>query len=233
MEIKVDLHELDGLRRWYGKNTKLVRVASARMLNAFAVGTRLGAIEQINKSMTVRNKGFVGRQLRYSNASTNAPVNSQASWAGSLKEHQFTGWQEQETGKKPILNRHAMILGGRGGSEQKQMRPSIRLKPGVQIVTPTNHSGSGPTRNIPLGGKDNIGGFFAMMKRRKENRPILIARWKLLYKRKGNKFQAAQHFSRKQPKINHWLKRARAIYFARTNIGLLWRNTCNRLMTPP
>lgn len=227
MEIHVDLHELDGLRRWYGKNTKLVRVASARMLNAFAVGTRLGAIEQINKTMTVRNKGFVGRQLRYTNASTNAPVNTQVSWAGSIGKARFSGWQEQEKGTKPLVNRHAMILGGRGGSIQKQMRPSIRLKSGVELVTPHTEGYN------PRGGATNIGGFFAMIRRKKENRPILLARFKTLYKRKGKKIQAAQQFNRKQPKVNHWLKRARAIYFKRTNIGLLWRNTCNRLMSPP
>lgn len=227
MEYKIDLHELDGLRKWYKKQPHLVKIASARMLSAFAIGTRLGAIEQINKTMTVRNKGFVSRQLRYTSASPSTPVNRQAAWAGSIAKDRFSGWTEQEKGAKPKINRHAMVLGGRGGNIQKQMRPSIRLKPGIKIIT-TSTPGF-----MPKGGEGNVGGFFAILKRRKENRPALVARFKTLYKRKGARFQAAQQFNRKQPKINHWLKRARAIYFARTNIGLLWRNTCNRLIQPP
>ena len=226
MEIKIDLHELDGLRRWYGKQPRLVKIASARMLSAFAVGTRLGAITEINKSMTVRNKGFVSRQLRYSNANQSQPVNSQASWAGSVAKDRFSGWKEQEGGRV-TRNRFAMTLGGRGGNIQKQMRPSIRLKPSTQVITPSSDGYN------PRGGPGNIGGFFAMMRRKKENRPALIARYRTLYKRKGTKFQAAQKFERKRVGIDRWLKRARAIYFARTNIGLLWRNTCQRLMPPP
>jgi 1,2-phenylacetyl-CoA epoxidase PaaB subunit len=70
-----------------------------------------------------------------------------------------------------------------------------------------------------------------MAKRKKENRPLRFK--KSIYKRKGRAIQHAQELSRKKPAIKHWLLMARTLYFRQTDIGTMWRVTCQRLMPPP
>jgi hypothetical protein len=227
MEWEIDLRELDGLRRWYGKQPKLMRIACGRMLTEFAFGTRTRAIGRIGALMTVRNPRFVASRIQVTKANSGRPIAQQAAWVGSVAKERFSGWTEQEKGARPLINRTVSLLGGRGGNITKQARPSIRLKPGVDIVSPHH-----PDYRLKEGA-NLYGRFFAMAKRKKENRLLMVKKDRLLYKRKGNKFQAVQKFSRKQPKKQKWLQQARAIYFRQTDLGLLWRNTCNRLIAPP
>lgn len=222
MEWHQDLREVDGLRRWYGEQPKLVRIACGRMLNAFAFGTRIEAIRVIDREMTVRNERFVRSRMQVTKASTRSPVPVQRSLAGSVAKPRFSGWVEQETGEPTQRNRFATLL-GRSGDEQKQMRHIVRLKPKHDVITPEDYDQKGGARNI--------GGFKAMVIRKGENRLIRIKGG--IYKRRRKKLELVQSLKRKQPKRLRWLRRARAIYFKKTDLDRLWRRTVDQLVQPP
>lgn len=220
----MDLTEVNGIRQWYGKQPKLVRIACGRMLNHFAFGTRTQAIVQIDKQMTVRNKKFISSRIQVTKANTHSPIASQASWVGSRATKRFSGWVEQEYGTKTARKRFATRL-GRGGDTQKQVRAAARLKPGKDVVT------MGSNGYTPRGGVTNIGGFIAMLHRQKENRLIRIKG--VILKRKRKELQVVQVLDVKQPKRKKWLAPARAIYFRKTDLVKLWANTVKPLMGKP
>lgn len=223
MEWKADLHEVDGLRKWYGKQPRLVRVACGTMLNEFAFGVRTEAIKQIGRFMIVRNPKFVSGRIRVTKARITAPVEVQAAWTGSVATNRFTGWTEQEFGKKAARNRLATIK-GRGGDKTKQIRHAVRLKPKNDVVTMDDPDYQ------PKG--DRLGGFIAMVMRKKERRLIRIKG--SFYKRNRKKLELVQSMDgKKQPKRLRWMRKARAIYFRKTNLDALWRKTVDRTMRPP
>lgn len=222
MEWKVDLHEVDGIRRWYGKQPRLLRVATGNMLNDFAFGTRTAAIQQINRHMTVRNARFVASRIRVTKANRYLPVNNQVAWTGSVAGPRFSGWAEQEKGAKTKRNRFS-TLAGRGGSVQKQMRPSVRLKPKNEVISPSDYH--------PRGGDRNISGFVQMVLRKKETRIIRIKG--TFYKRKRNRLEQVQGSKPVQPKKFRWLRNARATYFRNTDLTALWRRHCMAVTRPP
>lgn len=189
------------------------------MLNAFAFGTRTHAIRVIDRAMIVRNRRFVESRLRVTKANIHAPVSRQAAWTGSVPNARFTGWVEQEFGKRTSRNRASTLL-GRGGSQQKQMRPSIRLKPGREVITPEDFGLDG-----------NLGGFVAMLLRKRDNRIIRIKG--SFYKRNRKRLQMVQKMEKVQPKRLRWMRRARGQYFAATDLDALWSRTCRALMPPP
>ena len=221
-EWYVDLSEVDGIRKWYGEQPRLMRVASACLLNEFAFGTRTRAIQTIGEMMIVRNKRFVSSRLRVTKAKTSAPINIQESWTGSMATQRFSGWVEQEKGVPTNRNRFS-TLAGRGGDEHKQMRPSIRLKPKHQVITQADYE--------PRGGPSNVGGFIAMALRKKETRLIRIKG--VILKRKRSKLEVVQSLKRKQPRRLRWLRKARGLYFQHTDINRLWSRICNSLVKPP
>lgn len=224
MEWKADIRELNGLKRWYGKQPRLMRQAVGGMLNEFAFGTRTRAIGQINQLMTVRNPKFVQSRIRISKANIHAPVATQRSETGSVAGPRFSGWVEQEYGRDTKRNRLS-TLAGRGGSDKKQMRHIIRLKPKHEVVT-IDH----PDFN-PRGGSKNLGGFMAMIIRRKDKRLIRIKG--SIYKRNRKKLQLVQKLKKVQPKRVRWMRRARAMYFRHTNLDALWSRIAGALVQPP
>jgi hypothetical protein len=224
MEYAIDLHEVNGLRKWYGKQPSRMRVASAHMLNHFAFGTRTQAISVIGKTMTVRNPRFVARQVRVTKASTSSPVTVQKSLTGSVAMQRFSGWVEQEKGT-PTNRKRFATLAGRSGVKTKQIRPVARLKPANEVIT-IQSSGY-----KPRGGVSNYAGFIAMLMRKGENRLIRVKG--ILLKRKRSKLELVQVLRKKQPKRIPWLRTARANYFRATNVDKLWEKTAMALMGKP
>jgi hypothetical protein len=223
--VEIDLREVRGLRDWYGKQPGRMRVASAQMLNHFAFGTRTGAIRQIDKTMTVRNPRFVSSRIRVTKASTGAPIDRQKSITGSVATQRFSGWTEQEYGTPTDRKRFA-TKAGRAGDMNKKIRPSARLKPGNEVIT-MDSPGYRPVGNAGR----NVGGFLAMLMRKKENRLVRIKG--MLFKRKRKQMELVQVLRKKQPKQIHWLRDARAGYFRGTDIDKLWAKTATALMGKP
>lgn len=222
MEWKADLREVDGIRKWYGKQPRLVRVACAKMLTEFAFGTRTRAITQIDKLMTVRNRRFVMGRLQVTKAKGYVPVSQQVAIVGSVGKDRFSGWREQEFGDRGNRKRFSS-LAGRGGSETKQMRHAIRLKPGRDVVTPSDYN--------PRGGAGNLAGFIAMALRRKETKIIRIKG--TFYKRKGKTLEIVQRMNPKRTRRRRWLFPARVQYFQHTDLTALWKRIVTPLIPKP
>lgn len=222
MEWEIDLSEVNGLRGWYGKQPKLIQRASAMLLNEYAFEVRRGAVKHIDRLMIVRNARFVDSRMRVTKAGYNTPINQQRSVTGSVASPRFTGWTEQEGG--PTRRTHYATLAGRGGNKQKQIRPVVRFKPGTDILDRDDY----PT---PDGGRTNVGGYFAIMRRLKENRMMRIG--KVVYKRNRNKIQPVQILGKKPPKRVAWMKQARAIYFRTHNPQTTWAKVVSRVLKPP
>ena len=223
MQWKADLREHRGMRKWYGKQPRMMRTACGRMINEFAFGTRTRAIGTINRFMIVRNERFVKGRLRVSKARVHAPVANQVAIVGSLPTERFSGWTEQEFGEQTQRNRFG-TMASRGGDKQKQMRPSTRLKPRNKVVTPQDYH--------PKGGDINIGGFIIMALRRKETRLIKIGN--RLFKRRRKKVEMVQLLHKDvQPRRFRWMRKARRDYFRHTDLDRLWTRTVDRLIKPP
>jgi hypothetical protein len=258
VEWKADLREVDGIRKWYGKQPRLMRVACAKMLTEFAFGTRTRAITQIDKLMTVRNRKFVMGRLQVTKARGYVPVNQQVAIVGSTPggrelvgptQHggklrartRFSGWVEQEFGDRGQRNR-ASSLAGRGGSESGQMRHAIRLKPRNEVVTIKDYN--------PTGGNGNLGGFIAMLNRKKEKSIVRIGG--TFYKRKGSggkvikgyssssggtlrtkSLEIVQRMNPKRTRRRRWLFPARVQYFQHTDLTALWKRIVTPLIPKP
>lgn len=233
MEFVLDDREVKRLRQWYPKQPRLIQESVADMLNHFAFGTRTQAIAQIGKTMVVRNARFVASRIQVTKARSNQAVTSQRSRTGSVAVPRFSGWVEQETGKTTERKRFA-TMAGRGGDIKKQIRPSVRLKPKAEVITP------GTAGYTPRGGKKNISGFIAMVLRNKENRLVRIGRnilkrrpGQIMYQAKKTQLQLVQRLKKKQPRQIHWLRDARAAYFRGVNLDALWKKTVDRRIKAP
>ena len=84
------------------------------MLNDMAFKARKLSIDVINRHMTVRNKGFVKKQLRFGRTTGRIPVAAQEAWMGTQAMKGTTGWVEQEFGVKPEQDpRHGLASRGK------------------------------------------------------------------------------------------------------------------------
>lgn len=231
MEWKVDLGEINGLRQWYRNCPRKMQIACSRMLNNFAFGVKDQVPKTIAQLMIVRNPRFVSSRIRVTKTSSATPIPNQKSITGSVAipsgtagRGPFSGWKEQELGTRTDRKRVA-TLAARSGDKRKQMRPGVRLKPGVEVVTAEHYDYN------PRGGSSNIGGMLAMMKRKGEQRIVKIG--KVYLKLRRGKFEEVQIARKKQPKRIKWLKIARAQYFRNTNLNAMWAAVVTPLMGKP
>ena len=129
-EFEFKAEDLILLRRFYKKSPKLFGRSVTNTLNQLAFESRTALINTISEQMTVRDNRFVNRQMRVDQAK-GVDIRTAESEVGSISSSRFSGWVEQETGKKPETNR-AFTLLARGGSEQNGLR--ARKHQGAKIL---------------------------------------------------------------------------------------------------
>jgi hypothetical protein len=207
------------------------KVASGMVLNNMAFGTREESFGMIRRHMTVRSEPFLKRSIIVNKANFNAPLRSQKSEVGSIERPRFTGWIEQETGKRTKRKR-AFLMTARRGSKKKKAMPSARLKPSFR-----------PMRPEDMGQQSgNIRGFHHRAQvllmwtyRNKWRKPFIVRGHKKikpgLYKWKGSKLQKLQIFRprKAQPRKFMWLTMARNRYLFKTDMGKEWSKVIDRL----
>ncbi|MCK5601154.1 hypothetical protein KAR91_04740 [Candidatus Pacearchaeota archaeon] len=219
----VDNSQLTKLLLFYATAPKKFAKASGSMLNHFAFGTRTEALNELQRRMTIRNQAFMKRQMRVEKSHTRLPIQSQVSKTGSVTTQRFTGWEEQETGKKTDKTR-TFSLSARRGSRRKQALPSARLKPGRDLDNPNNYEG-----------KDSYHRVLAMLsaiQAKKSKKPFHVFKGgrKIssgLYRFEGDQLTMLQKYatSNAQPKRRPWINQARARYFRNTDMKALWSRT--------
>jgi hypothetical protein len=140
MPFKIDTKGLKDYRRLMKKMPRKMVGIVGFTLNDFAFGTRDESIRYINETMTVRNQGFVRRQLWAQRAKFAAGINGMQSIAGSVRKDRFTGWREQIQGADMPRDR-AITTSARGGSRARQVRRTARLMPGTKWDEPRQFQG--------------------------------------------------------------------------------------------
>jgi len=153
----------------------------------------------------------MARQLRFNKARKGADVASNFSEAGSIEADQFTGWEEQQTGKASELDRTATQASSTGQSFQKKIKKGARLNQSDKFVTPMDFMNSAKVNSR------NQAMFFMLREARKSRRTIMIPRGfrrtgksrKMtagIYGWQGNKLMRLQNFNtRYKPKKTDWM----------------------------
>lgn len=227
----LDVKDLIKLRKFYKRAPHLFARATASMLNSFAFGTRTQAIKTIKQKMTVRNERFVNSRMRVERA-RGSSILQQEAIAGSIESPRFSGWAEQELGTPTSRTRVANVL-ARGGNFNRQIKPSLRLKPGRDFPDANDFKGGDETTRTAT--------LINSAKRGKTRRPFIIGKnlkGKLrtlksgLYRVRRKKLERLQSFEpqKVQPKRIRWMTIARKEYFKRTNVKRLWGRTLERIL---
>lgn len=218
--FQIELKDFINLRKFYKRAPKKFQITAANVLNNFAFGTKKAAIDVINDKMTVRNKRFVESSFRVQKTNGSIPLNSMVSRVGSIERARFSGWEEQQTGKKRESTRVGTLL-SRGKNKSKQMRPAARMKPGRNFPDAGDYQGKSEQQRTTV--------MLNTLKRKKFRKPFVIRKnlrkFKAgLYRFFRRKVKMLQRFdSRKaQPEKLDWMGEARRDYFRAHPVRETW-----------
>lgn len=190
--------------------------AMAVYVNNQAVTMRENMIETIGSMMTLRDTRFVRGSVVYRRGSLGAQPPFRSS-AGSIERDRFTGWIEQETGKKTPKKRDLTTRGARRGSWKRKAVPSSRMRSSNQFLKV----------------RGNVVGGLRAAARKRERRALLITGDKKipagLYRFKGQMrrggyrpLQALQYLGGSQPRRRPWARVALNLYSFRVKPQREW-----------
>jgi hypothetical protein len=131
----MDATNLKALKKFYQKAPREFERATAGVLNSLAFKTRKNDIGNITGSMIVRNAKFIERSILVEKTRS-GKISSQQSVVGSVRRPGFTGWEEQQTGKRPE-RQNAPTTAARGGNTRSVVRPKYRLRAKNKFVRPS------------------------------------------------------------------------------------------------
>ena len=157
-------------------SNKIKRVG-VNVSNTIAFQGRRNVLKELDKTMTIRDKRFIERHVIVKKASFNKPVAS----VGSIKRERFTGWEEQETGKKDTRKK-VQTVAARRGKFSNRVTPRFRLKRGSKkAARPSDFGLSNSGRGVVafleiLSRKDFREWFYIPFKFKKLDRGLYIFR---------------------------------------------------------
>jgi hypothetical protein len=223
--FQVDKIGLYKLEQFYKRAPKQFRVASASMLNHFAFGTKKTTFGVLFDRMIIRDQRFVKSKIRVKMASKRAPVRNQESIVGSIEDDRFSGWIEQETGKKvdkKTGGTRTFSLAGRRGSKKRKALQRARMKPENDLIKPEDFRHQD--------GHHRVLRMLKELSAKREKKPFKVYGHNSMapgvYAFKGRKLTMLQRFSTsKQPDRVPWMQLARTRYFRSTNMQHLWGKT--------
>ena len=96
--------DFDSLQRFFKAAPKQFTHAARSVLNSFAFGVKDETFKEVNRELKIRSPGFVKSSIRVTKA-RGSNINSMFSETYTVKRRGFTGWAEQERGKRIKLNR--------------------------------------------------------------------------------------------------------------------------------
>lgn len=225
--FQIDITPVKGFFKVMRQAPDKARGATAGVLNNFAYGTRTEAKAVLSRALTIRSPGFVfsTKALRTIPARKRAPISKQIASTASVASDRFTGWEEQQTGKKTKRTRVG-TLAARYGSKQRRMAPSARMRSGrrfmrsdkfpgrtknqrvLTMIHALNNKARGPRQPfIITGSRDFPDGLYKMTGTRGKREIVML---------QGLEPQ------RPQPKRFPWMTIARSNYLNRINIQKVW-----------
>lgn len=214
--INMEFHSLDliYLRRFFLRSPKMFARCTGMLMNNFAFGSRIETMKLLEAKMIIRNPGLLRTAIRVTKSHLREPISTQVSTIGSVARLRFSGWEEQETGKKTLRKRVAS-LAGRKGHMINRIPGKYRMRHAFITVSPFSDSTYGPPTKEHADFK--VPRILRALARIDYAEPFMIVGYdKLpagLYKfdegkdAKGRrKLSLLQFFQpkKKQPKINKW-----------------------------
>ena len=217
--------DLKKLRRFFRESPRDFERVAANVLTSIAFSARKLYIENINRSMTVRNKRFVESSLRVVPART-THIDRQFSEAGSIRRPRFSGWEEQQTGRLRKSNR-AGTTAARGGDKKRQMLPRARLKRGNQFYKPEQFRARSDNSRFAFMMRviaSRGGGEFLLSKGHKSLPPGL-------YQFRNRRVRMLQKFGNvAQPRHIPWMSLANQSMQIRSDMAEVWRESARRVL---
>jgi hypothetical protein len=152
---------------------------------------------------------------------------------GTTTRDRFSGWIEQETGKKTDRKRNISLKGGRGGNIKNKLAQPLRLQPGREL--PDTYEEIGST------GPNAVIGMLRSLARRQYRGTFLIHAgqhpkfpagvYKMKGRRKKNMMKPVSmiqmtHPKRVQPRKNKWLTKALRKFKAGFRAQQEWNKAC-------
>lgn len=208
-----DSRDFKNLAKFYDRAPAKFGMVMNATLNNLAFTTRSNIIVVLNQKLNIRDPRFMRGSIRV----VKARGGNHRSMVGSIERKRFTGWEEQQTGKKSDTNR-SPTLAARGGNFNRKMSGKSRLKRALNPLS---------IRNIGVANLKGRKGSKANQKRRalillktakKTKRPFIVKRadvgimrinkrWKPgLYQFKRGELLRMQLFGKAQdPKHIDWM----------------------------
>ena len=227
--FQIDKTDLKRLAKFYKRAPKLFARASAGILNDFAFGTRREIIGLMTNRLTIRNQRFLTASVQVQRASGKR-IDKQRSKVGSVRRDRFSGWLEQQTGKKDPRS-HTATLFARRGTKLGIVPGSNRLKKSNVAARPEDYNIKADNEN------SRTAIFLQIMARRGRGRPFYIRKkYKKLrrgiYRIKSGKIRKIQSLNKTKKKIHSfdWINQSRKNFFSKANIRDLWGSQLRRVL---
>ena len=214
---------MKALKRFMRESPREFRHASAGVLNSLAFKTREYDIENITRSMIVRNPRFLRSGLKVQTARPQ-PINQQQSAAFSINRPRHTGWEEQQTGRGSMARTDTTAA--RGGSRGKQMKRKARLRPGARIHKPSDYNAQTHMSRFMFMMRvlnQSGGGEFLLTQQAGKLKPGL-------YSLKSGKVIALQRFDRVQSRHIPWRDQSINSLKVRNDMGEVWADNIRRVI---
>ncbi len=220
----LDDRDIKRLAKFYKKSPKQFQWVVANVLNDLAFGSRRESLGIIEDKMIVRSPTFVKRSISVDKARGAKNINSQFAETGSVERPNFTGWVEQETGKKSDRSRVATLF-ARGDNPQKKIKPSARMKRSNEFID-LNKDFPGKSR------AQRTARGLQSLRMKKWKKPFIIRRVRLkggivraslrrlINGRRMKTLQSFEH-KNKQPKRIRWSSGGAKNYLSKVNIRQL------------
>ena len=234
--FEMDKRALDHLEKVFNRMPRQAKKATADMINTFAFGSRIVALDTLQSKLFIRNKAFVARKgprsrVRVDRADSRVPIDRQVAWMGSKKFKRFSGWEEQETGKKADRPRTPTIA-ARGGSIRKRVRGTFRANRLASAPRPEQFGNNADTM-LQLLGRMNFRQPMIVTGHRK----LRAGFWKFEGRRGSHPYRAThkirllQAFNKKPQTIkrNPWMAPSLKKYMATANRPRLWKEALRRV----
>jgi len=194
-------------------------------LNQLAFESRTALINTISEQMTVRNNDFLNKKMKVK-PEKGIDIRTAESEVGSISGPRFSGWIEQETGKKPETNRTFTLL-ARGGNEQNQARPKARAKPSNNFAKISDFTIKAKSRQHRLI-------IFLQMMVDQKKQFIMPRKYKRMgrgiYRIKRKKIVAVQRFGPVKVRKAPWMKPTIQREIDTKSIRSIWASNINRVL---
>jgi hypothetical protein len=221
--------DLRKLERFFKESPRYFQRATANVLTSLAFKTRELDIENLNRSMVIRDQRFLRNNLKVQPARSGR-IESQVAIAYSVRRPRFTGWKEQQDGSTPEKKR-GTTLAARGGNVRGKMQSRARLKSGNKFYKPEQFQG----RDL----KSRFQFMMRVMGTRGGGEFIITnpvptkagAIGKGLYRLRNSKITRLQTFdSNRRPKRIPWRTQSLQSLKTRNDMGTIWRESIKRVL---